>query len=333
MPDKDKVLQNIIEEANKWYEEQRSDNGAINTNVMNTGLIVSNMVKDGLPIEDDRLYSNGQSQVKGLSGATIAKILKNHGETRTFTREGGRTSRGTLKLADSFRNAINTTISTASHIDYSEASKSLESFFVNCVREDYFNKQRLSVELDSRKPVSTIIQEILYAAAERTDKPAGTVLQHLVGAKLQLRFPDINIGTDHANSADIQTDREGDFQIGTTAFHVTVAPMEKLILRCKENKMAGYRPVILTLESKVIAAKQLAEIANIDKDISIQSAETFIGTNIEEIATYDSNKIELSIAKLIREYNRRIKSIEVDKSLMINEPQWVASIMTRNGFS
>ena len=59
---------------------------------MNTGLIVSEMVSDGLPIADDRLYSKNCSQVKGLSGKVIPKILTRHGESRTFTREGGRTS-------------------------------------------------------------------------------------------------------------------------------------------------------------------------------------------------------------------------------------------------
>ncbi|HBM2987479.1 TPA: DUF4928 family protein [Klebsiella aerogenes] len=316
--------------AKKWYEEQRSKTGKINTNVMNAGLIVSHMVRDGLPIDDERLYSEGKSQVRGLSGSTIEKILGENGENRYFTSEGGRTSRGTVHLAASYRDVLNELNPSLAHTreQLSCISAGLEAFFTTCVRLDYFDKQRISVDIEPSKPVSTIVSEILGAAAERSDKPTGVVLQHLVGAKLQLRFPNEDIGCDRANTADLQTDREGDFQIGNTAFHVTTAPMEKLINRCVKNKSEGYRPVILTLESKVQAAKQMAENVSMIDLISVQSAENFIGTNIEEIAVYDGDKIRESIARLIRTYNERIQKIESDKSLMIEEPKWIIKIIS-----
>ncbi|MEI9582008.1 DUF4928 family protein [Enterobacter asburiae] len=114
----------------------------------------------------------------------------------------------------------------------------------------------------------------------------------------------------------------------TTAFHVTTAPMEKLISRCVENKRAGYRPVILTLESKVIAARQMADNVGMSEQIAVQAAETFIGNNIEEIAIYDGDKIREGLARLIRTYNVRINTIEIDKSLMIDEPRWIVNLLT-----
>ncbi|EDV9252629.1 DUF4928 family protein [Salmonella enterica] len=318
----------FIEAAKSWYESERAKNGSMNTNVMNAGLIVSQMVADGLPITDARLYSDGKSQVRGLSGPTISKILERHGETRTFTREGGRTSRGTIYLAAAFREVLNNTLIPEDiNIDTVFVSTQLEEFFTQCVRLDYFDKQRITINLDHTRPVSVVVGEIIKATAERSDKPTGVVLQHLIGAKLQLRFPDIEIGSDRANAADLQTDREGDFQIGTTAFHVTTAPMEKLISRCAENKRAGYRPIILTLESKVIAARQMADNVGMSDQISVQAAETFIGNNIEEIAIYDGDKIREGLARLIRTYNARINAIEVDKSLMIDEPRWITNIL------
>jgi len=283
---------------------------------------------DGMPITDERLYSEGKSQVRGLSGSTISKILEQHGETRIFTREGGRTSRGTIYLAAAFRDVLNSThVSVNEPVDAALVSNQLEAFFTQCVRLDYFDKQRITVDLDYNKPVSSVVSDILKAAAERSDKPTGAVLQHLIGAKLQLRFPDVKIGSDRANAADLHTDREGDFQVGTTAFHVTTAPMEKLISRCVENKRAGYRPVILTLESKIIAARQMADNVGMSEQISVQAAETFIGNNIEEIAIYDGDKIREGLARLIRTYNARINAIEIDKSLMIDEPRWILNIL------
>ncbi|HAU3138127.1 TPA: DUF4928 domain-containing protein [Salmonella enterica subsp. diarizonae] len=318
-----------LKAAKSWYESERTKSGSVNTNVMNAGLIVSRMMADGMPITDARLYSDGKSQVRGLSGTTISKILEQHGETRIFTREGGRTSRGTIYLAAAFRDVLNNTqIHGSGPLDATFVASQLEEFFTQCVRLDYFDKQRITVDLDYAKPVSTVVSDILKAAAERSDKPTGAVLQHLIGAKLQLRFPHVEIGNDRANAADLQTDREGDFQVGTTAFHVTTAPMEKLISRCVENKRAGYRPVILTLESKVIAARQMADNVGMSDMISVQAAETFVGNNIEEIAIYDGDKIREGLARLIRTYNTRINTIEIDKSLMIDEPRWVINILS-----
>lgn len=318
-----------LKAAKSWYESERTKSGSVNTNVMNAGLIVSRMMADGMPITDARLYSDGKSQVRGLSGTTISKILEQHGETRIFTREGGRTSRGTIYLAAAFRDVLNNTqIHGSRPLDATFVASQLEGFFTQCVRLDYFDKQRITVDLDYAKPVSTVVSDILKAAAERSDKPTGAVLQHLIGAKLQLRFPHVEIGNDRANAADLQTDREGDFQVGTTAFHVTTAPMEKLISRCVENKRAGYRPIILTLESKVIAARQMADNVGMSDMISVQAAETFVGNNIEEIAIYDGDKIREGLARLIRTYNTRINTIEIDKSLMIDEPRWVINILS-----
>ncbi|MBS9437540.1 DUF4928 domain-containing protein [Photorhabdus noenieputensis] len=331
MGEKDTLIEQYLNAAKAWYESQRAQNGSINTNVMNVGLVVSRMIADGFPVDDGRLYSEGRSQVRGLSGNTIAKILEQHGETRLFTREGGRTSRGTIHLAVSFRDAMNgINRSSGATLDTNHLSLLLEDFFTNCVRIDYFDKQRITVDIETTKPVSSIISDILDAAAERSDKPTGVVLQHLIGAKLQLRFPEIKIGLDRANAADMQTDREGDFQVGTTAFHVTTAPMEKLVSRCVENKRAGYRPVILTLESKVLAARQMAENVGMSDQISVQAAEVFIGTNIEEIAIYESDRIRKGVAHLIRTYNERISNIEIDKSLMIDEPKWIVKLLSRD---
>lgn len=181
-----------LEAAKAWYEKQRAKTGKINTNVMNAGLIVSHMIRDGLPIDDERLYSEGKSQARGLNGSTIERILELHGETRFFTSEGGRTSRGTVHLAASFRDVLNelTPESGFAHQDIPLFASALEAYFTSCVRLDYFDKQRISLDIAPSKPVSSVVAEIVKAAAERSGKPTGVVLQHLVGAKLQLRFPD-----------------------------------------------------------------------------------------------------------------------------------------------
>jgi hypothetical protein len=51
--------------AKAWYEGERAKSGAINTNVMNAGLIVSRMMADGMPITDERLYSEEKAKYEG----------------------------------------------------------------------------------------------------------------------------------------------------------------------------------------------------------------------------------------------------------------------------
>ncbi|EOC0554896.1 DUF4928 family protein [Cronobacter sakazakii] len=54
-----------------------------------------------------------------------------------------------------------------------------------------------------------------------------------------------------ANDNDPHNDREGVFQVGTTAFHLTTAPMENLISHCIKIKRAGcfisFQPLIMAI--------------------------------------------------------------------------------------
>ena len=104
--------------------------GKMDTNTVKCWLIISHMIADGLPISEERLMSREKSQVRGLSGSSIAKILENHGETREFTREGGRTSRKTLPKAQKFAEIIN-------NVDFSGAPTKEISFQL----EEYYRKK------------------------------------------------------------------------------------------------------------------------------------------------------------------------------------------------
>lgn len=326
----EEALSELLGEATDWYEDHRKRDKSARTNTINVGLIVSRMVREGLPISQERLLSENQSQVRGLSGTAMKKILAEHGEHRKYTSEGGRTSRGTIPKAQGLVERWNRV--NIDGLDVAVLADQLESFFVEKAKVDYFDKQRIKVDLNHNKPVALTVGEILKAAAARDDRPTGSVLQHLIGAKLELRFPDLDVGRDKATTADLQTERNGDFQIGTTAFHVTVSPMEKLMDRCRDNLAEGVRPVIIVPASRVLAAKQLAEVAAIDQSVGVVEAESYIGTNIEELALYNSDRIREGLARLIRRYNDRITDVESDLSLRIDEPKWLSKMADERGF-
>ena len=123
-----------------------------------------------------------------------------------------------------------------------EILNEMQRFLVGKVVE-FHNRERIKMIYDPSKSTWQNIQGLLSAARE-TGKE-GPVAQHLVGAKLQLRFPEITVGNESYSTADDQLGRPGDFYIGDTAFHVTVAPMGPVYEKCKDNLENGYRVFLL----------------------------------------------------------------------------------------
>lgn len=325
----DADVEKVLDVVGAWYESHRSKKGNVNTNVMTGGIAVAELLRTQFPLTEDNIKSANGSQVKGLSGTLAKRVLQQHGETRKFTSEGGRTSRGTVVLAGELAVALTDALLPfdPNEEDRNKIADALQHFFVSCVRADYFGKQKLDVDIDCNKPVALLVDDILAVARNRADKPAGIVAQHLVGAKLELRFPDLEVGRDSANAADLQTQRQGDFQLGNTAFHVTVAPSVKLADRARENLSNGFRPIVLVTASSVSFAFGLFEAEGIGKYVNVQSIESFVGTNVEEMGSYQSEDIRLGVAKLIRRYNERITACEVDQSLRIKEPAWMVDLL------
>lgn len=315
--------------AEQWYESNRKPSGSVNTNVMASGLAIAELLRACFPLTEESIKSEKNSQVKGLSGKLIKDLLARHGEKRKFTSEGGRTSRGTLVIATRFALALSDALSpfAPSEEERAAIADALQTYFVKRIQIDYFDKKRIEVNLDASKPVSAVVADIMNAAKERADQPTGIVAQHLVGAKLELRFPELEVGRDKANAADLQTERQGDFQLGNTAFHVTVAPSSKLVDRAQENILQGFRPIMLVPYSEVAFATGLFKSEELDSKVGVQSIESFVGTNIEEMSFYASDDIRIGLARLIRRYNERIADCEIDQSLRIEEPAWIVNIL------
>jgi hypothetical protein len=119
------------------------------------------------------------------------------------------------------------------------AANALQEWLVQRVRE-YFARQRISVEIRLDKPVPQVIHDILSAA--QVKGLAGAVAQHLVGAKLAVRYPDSTVENHSYTTADAQLGRSGDFTVGDTIIHVTVAPMPLVFEKCRGNLNDGFGP-------------------------------------------------------------------------------------------
>ncbi len=60
------------------------------------GLVVLDRLKDEYDLDIRSHLAPSGTQIAGVSGASVANILKRFGEERPFAKEGGRTNRGLL---------------------------------------------------------------------------------------------------------------------------------------------------------------------------------------------------------------------------------------------
>ena len=255
------------------------------------------------------------AQIKDISGSRVKKILARYGETRKFLSEGGRTSRGgpraVEKMLPFFKELIPHSLDESERFDVLSA---FQLFLVDRIRE-FFDRQKVKLVFDSRLSTWQIIHNLIKSAS----KKAGYVVQHLVGAKLELRFPDIAISNESGSTADAPTNRGGDFTIGNTVFHVTMSPKSQLFDKCLQNLREGLKVYLIVPDSLLAGTRQLAN-QFCSGQIAVESIESFLSQNIDEISIFKSDHLKKSLVSLINIYNRRVMDAEVDMSLMIELP-------------
>jgi hypothetical protein len=287
-------------------------------------LVVLDRLKTDFNLDIEEHTATGGSQIKGASGEAIKRLLADFGETRPFVAEGGRTNRGLRGDIKSLLDALHTVDWDKINSDqHTEALTAMQEELVDAVR-DFHNRQRLKISFDTNKSTWHLVQELLTAASE-TGK-ARPVAQYLVGAKLQLRFPELVISNDTYSTADTQLGRQGDFLIGDTAFHVTVAPMPKLFTKCHANIRAGYRPFLVVSDSQVLGARQLLHAFDLAGRVPVESLESFIAQNLEELSGFARDRRAAAFRRLLDLYNQRVNAVEIDKSMLIDVPDNLARL-------
>lgn len=275
-------------------------------------------LESGLPLDPEALRTNKEGQVRGLGKGRVQSILKDHGITRVLAEEGGRTSRGSLGNASDYVGFLNIL-----HQETETDLPVIEKWWVARV-QDYFSGKPFTLKFDPSKSLRSIVSDLMSQAVKRQkDNPgntyAGTVLQHLVGAKLDLILPEEKrVAHYGANVADSPTSRAGDFVLDDVAIHVTTAPSEALIRKCKANIEAGLRPIIITIFDSRAGIESIAKGFEIEGRIDVIEVEQFIATNILEWSQFVERSQRTEVIRLISKYNEIVESVETDPSLIIN---------------
>lgn len=202
-----------LAEFRNWYASleyyKQNDGPAIGT--IAASLVVLNNLKEEFDIDLKSHLSPKGAQISGASGRAVAKILAEFGETRPFAKEGGRTNRGLLSEIQKLLVALKGM--ELENLDPEERIGILtdfQRFLVDRVG-DYHNRQKLNLVFDSKLSTWQNIKNLLETASK--ENKGGPVAQHLVGAKLQLRFPELVISNESYSTADRQTQRQGDSEL------------------------------------------------------------------------------------------------------------------------
>lgn len=270
----------------------------------------------GLPLNDEKLITEGGGQVLGLGKGAVQAVLKRHEIDRVLASEGGRTSRGSLHNMREYVAFLNN-LRKQGEIDLDV----VEKFWIDRVHE-FFAGKPFKIKLDASKSLRTVVRDVIAQAEERQKTTpgmyyAGAVLQHLVGAKLDCALGKGKFEHNSFSTADSPGARVGDFFLGDVAIHVTTSPGEAVIERCRENLNDGIRPVLVTIQRGLTVGEGLAANVGLVDRIDIFEIEQFVALNVYELGKFAADGRKTAITDIVDRYNEIVEEFETDPSLKI----------------
>ena len=171
---------------------------------------------------------------------------------------------------------------------------------------------------DRARPTWYFVNDLLALARERGVD--GPVAEHLVGAKLQLRFPEHEVRNTSYSTVDAQPCVFGGFDIGDTIFHVTVFPTPTLFEKCVENLNDGKMVYIVTSSFLVHGTFMAAEHYGAGRFV-VTSVEEFVGMTVDAMGEFALDQSKSQLKSLLETYNERVDEVEMDRSLLIKLPE------------
>jgi hypothetical protein len=270
----------------------------------------------GLPLDPGKLLTGGGGQVLGLGMTPVQAILKRHNIDRVLAKEAGRTSRGSILKMQQYVACLNK-LAAQGPLDLD----AIEAFWIERVHA-FFAGKPFKIKLDTSRSLRTVVRDVLLQAEQRQKTSpgmnfAGGVMQHLVGAKLDCALGPGKFKHNSFSTSDEQSGRSGDFFVGDVAVHVTTAPGEAVIQRCRDNINAGHRPVLVTMRRGVTVAEALADNMGLGDRIDVFEIEQFIALNLYELGKFDLPGRRVAVKDLVERYNKIVEDFETDPSLRI----------------
>jgi hypothetical protein len=309
-----------MEEAfQHWYESLEKDksSGLPDWGPICTGLIMLERLIEDYTLDIEKHKTSNGAQI-GRQGLPLAKKILNkfHIGMKLTSGEFGRTNRSSVPTAERLLLALQPL--GLENLALDERYRVLTEMQERLIPTLMAYQEHFQVEATYDPSISTekFIRQILSMGNSKT---SGAIAQHLVGAKLELRFPSMEIPNHSASTADAPTERPGDFFVGDTVFHVTMAPQDLIFLKCKRNLVDKCRVYLLVPEKRMQQALRNAKMHELEDEIVIRSIESFVGQNIDELSMFSTDLLLQEIKKLVAVYNRRIKVERYAPEIQIGE--------------
>ncbi|TAE77963.1 MAG: DUF4928 domain-containing protein [Verrucomicrobia bacterium] len=307
----------ITDLANQLHKFASSHRFLGNKGPLCVALVITRAaIKSGIPLDSSKLVTAAQGQVLGLGKSAVQAILADYGITKVLAAEGGRTSRGSMGNMQDYVVFLNG-LAKDKKLDL----YAIELWWADRVR-DYFESSPLKLKVDTGSSIKTCISGIFDEAKKRQSENRGStvlgaVMQHLVGAKLEVLYPDQTIQHSGYSVADSPTGRAGDFQIGDCVIHVTTAPGASLIQKCSDNLDRGLRPLVVSTHAGAALAETLADEQGISRRVEVLDITQFLVANMLEWTGFNGGQRRDTFGELVNRYNLIVERCETDPSLKI----------------
>lgn len=276
------------------------------------GFVMLDHLLKRCPLDPEEYVTRDGGEITN-SRSSLGDILEQFGVDRSFLTEA--TTRSNLAYGHRFAKSINYGSALVEVGTDERRQLVFEAADLLKRKADHWvDRQQFQLALPESHSPSAWVAALLQIAA---GKSGGRVEQHLVGAKLEERHPEKDVGTHSGHAGDLQTERSGDFQINKTVYHVTSTPTSAVIRKCADNRLRGLRPILITPRSSVTAAIILAKDLGVSESVSIRSLEEFIDCNVTELSDDRDGDPQTVFRSIIERYNQRIDVAESDPALRI----------------
>lgn len=300
----------VLEVLSKWVESC-AIKGELSRNNVAIAIVVLDHLRRKCPLERSEVLSP-RGEVKGARSGLAAIFAEYDIPTQYLkevtTRAGHQDGQRLFEALDYGRALLSL---PGDHRDrcLAAAIDSLRRMAMH-----WLARRHLRVNCDRHHAPSAWIESIL---AEAKGRSAGAVEQHLIGAKLERRHPDLNVPNNPSHAGDAQTGRPGDFVVGSTSYHVTASPGSGVLDKCAANLRAGLHPVLVVPRAEGDKARHFAEDKGIADRVTILTIEEFVASNIIEMAKGQQDAFVTELKAIVATYNRRLEAVETDLSLKI----------------
>ena len=183
----------------QWYAGLTLYAGLPARGTLAGALVVLERLQESCDLDINAHTAAGGVQIKGTGGHAVSKLLARYGETKPFLAEGGRTNMGLRGDIKALLNELEKTeLKELPLAERNVVLGELQHFLVTKIQA-YPIRQGLKVRYDPSLSTTASVRGWLEVA--RRQGKEGPVAHHLIGAALQLRFPELAIGIESVSAA------------------------------------------------------------------------------------------------------------------------------------